>query len=187
MTSKQDPNYIPDLTPEQSAQIPDHIAKWQKIASCTEPADRRRAEKAIARIYKDENLAPPYVIWTGSILGNGLSRALLLPFIDNESKLRALMSKVAKATKKTVHREKFVRDMLMPMVTRRMGYFMAVADARSEAYPVPIDPDSPSNSASKATDDSEEALANVARFRSLQVHEIRRLDANGNYAKFDDE
>lgn len=70
---------IERLTAEQQARIPDFVEHWTQVGLSTEPADRPRAEAAIARMYAGSNLAPPQaIIWCGSPLSLALARALAL-------------------------------------------------------------------------------------------------------------
>lgn len=54
---------ITSLTAAQKARFPEFTRKWIEIGLSTKPADRERAEKAIAGLYKIANLKEPRVIW----------------------------------------------------------------------------------------------------------------------------
>jgi hypothetical protein len=68
---------INHLTPEQIAKFDDYVAEWTAIRLCTEPADRPRAERAIAKMYEIAGLAAPRVVWCGSPMSMALTRAVL--------------------------------------------------------------------------------------------------------------
>ena len=58
---------IPDLTQAQRARCEEYAARWTAIGLSTEPADRRAAEAAIARIYALADLDPPVrIVWSDS-------------------------------------------------------------------------------------------------------------------------
>ncbi len=50
---------IESLTKEQMALMPKYVEKWTNIGSCTDPADRKRAEAGAVLAYKIAGLAPP--------------------------------------------------------------------------------------------------------------------------------
>ena len=67
------------LTLEQIGRFPEFVDKWTKIGLCTEPADRPTAERAIIEMYRQAGLAPPEkIVWCGSPLSQGLTRAIVL-------------------------------------------------------------------------------------------------------------
>jgi hypothetical protein len=77
---------IERLTPEQQARIPEFVEYWTKVGLSTEPADRPRAEAAIAAMYAGSNLPPPQaIVWCGSPLSLALARALALDNKMNEA------------------------------------------------------------------------------------------------------
>ncbi|MFO7532395.1 MAG: hypothetical protein R6W93_08015, partial [Candidatus Limnocylindrales bacterium] len=43
-----------------------YTAEWSAIRRSTEPADRERAERAIAELYAERGLATPDVLWVPS-------------------------------------------------------------------------------------------------------------------------
>lgn len=65
------------LTPEQEARADEFVAKWHAIGLATDPADRPRAEAGIRLAYKIAEQAEPKIVWCGSPLGNGLTRAIV--------------------------------------------------------------------------------------------------------------
>ena len=70
---------IEKLTPDQIARFPEFVERWTKIGLCTDPADRPRAEAAIAETYRRAGLIPPKkIVWCGSPLSQGLTRAIIL-------------------------------------------------------------------------------------------------------------
>jgi phage baseplate assembly protein W len=54
---------ITKLTKDQEARFPEFTRKWIEIGLSTKPADRPRAEKAIAGLYRLASLKEPRVIW----------------------------------------------------------------------------------------------------------------------------
>ena len=60
---------INHLTPEQEAKLPEYRDKWLKIGTCTEPANRPEAEKAVREMYRCGGLTPPEkIVWCSSPL-----------------------------------------------------------------------------------------------------------------------
>jgi hypothetical protein len=69
---------IKQLTAKQIARFPEFADRWTKIALCTDPADRPRAEAAIRDMYRQIGLAPPKaMVWCGSPFSQGLTLAIL--------------------------------------------------------------------------------------------------------------
>ena len=69
---------IEKLTSEQIARFPEFVERWTKIGLCTAPTDRPRAEKAIRACYLAAELEPPkQIVWCGSPLSMGLTRAFV--------------------------------------------------------------------------------------------------------------
>ena len=64
-------NLISNLTPDQEARLEAFREEWLAIGVCTDPADRPRAEAAIAALYRE--------------LGKKGSRVRLVPFSDGLS------------------------------------------------------------------------------------------------------
>lgn len=56
-------NKIEKLTPEQEAQLVVYRERYFAIGSCTEPADRPRAEAAVKALYRMLNQAEPIIEW----------------------------------------------------------------------------------------------------------------------------
>ena len=72
------PTKIESLTPEQIARLPEFVDKWRQIGLSTAPADRPRAEKAIAEMYRQGGLKPPkHIVWCGSPLSMCLTKEAL--------------------------------------------------------------------------------------------------------------
>jgi hypothetical protein len=70
---------IERLTPEQEAQLAVYRQKWTDIGLSTQPADRQEAEDAINESYRLAGLQPPKkIVWCGSPLSQGLTRAVIL-------------------------------------------------------------------------------------------------------------
>src|SRR5262249_8474828 len=59
---------IEALTPAQERDLPEFRARWLEVGLCTDPADRPRAEAAIAALYGAIDEAPPLFIWGDSPL-----------------------------------------------------------------------------------------------------------------------
>ena len=58
------------LTPEQEALLPIYRDKWLSIGLSTARGDRRKAKRAINKLYRQANLTPPkQIIWVDSPLG----------------------------------------------------------------------------------------------------------------------
>ncbi len=71
---------IKKLTDAQVAKFPDYVRDWTERGLCCKPADRPRAEAAIAEMYRCGGIEPPKrIIWCGSPLGNALAKAVLRP------------------------------------------------------------------------------------------------------------
>jgi transposase len=55
------------------------VGEETKIGLCTDPADRPRAEAAIRDMYRQGGLEPPSrIVWCGSLLSQGLTRAIVI-------------------------------------------------------------------------------------------------------------
>ena len=65
---------IDRLTKEQEDRFQEFVAKWTDIGLSTDPADRPRAERAIAGMYAGSGLDMPRIVWCGSPLSQGLTR-----------------------------------------------------------------------------------------------------------------
>ena len=69
---------IDTLTPEQIGRFGEFIERWTAIGLSTAPADRPRAEAAVAQMYEIAGLKPPQVVWCGSPLSMALTREIVL-------------------------------------------------------------------------------------------------------------
>jgi hypothetical protein len=70
---------IEKLTDGQIARFPEFVDRWTRIGLCTDPADRPRAETAIRDMYRQGGIEPPKkIVWCGSPLSQGLTRAMIL-------------------------------------------------------------------------------------------------------------
>lgn len=69
---------ITRLSDEQSARMAEWRDRWIEIGLSTSPADRPAAEAAIAAMYRRAGLSPPKIVWCGSPLSQGLTRAVIL-------------------------------------------------------------------------------------------------------------
>ena len=74
---------IERLTEAQQSRFPEFVDKWIKIGLSTEPADRPRAEKAIAGIYRLANLKEPRVIWLPCPISAALSAVCYAAIINH--------------------------------------------------------------------------------------------------------
>jgi len=68
---------IEKLTTEQITKFPEYVRKWTNIGLSTEPANRPAAEAAINRMYTIAGIKEPKIVWCGSPLSQGLTRAIL--------------------------------------------------------------------------------------------------------------
>jgi hypothetical protein len=73
---------ITKLTPEQEARFPEFVRKWIDIGLSTEPADRDRAERAIAGLYDLAKLRRPRVIWLPCPISAALSAVCYAAIIN---------------------------------------------------------------------------------------------------------
>ena len=70
---------IEKLTPKQEARFPEFIERWTKIGLSTAPADRPKAEASIRAAYRAAGLKEPRaIVWCGSPLSQGFTRAIIL-------------------------------------------------------------------------------------------------------------
>lgn len=74
---------ITKLTPDQEARFPEFVRKWIDIGLSTVPADRPRAEAAIAGLYKLANLKEPRVIWLPCPISAALSAVCYAAIIQH--------------------------------------------------------------------------------------------------------
>jgi len=70
---------IDKLTAAQIAKFPGYVREWTAIGLSTEPADRKRAEAAIRKMYECGGLKPPRnIVWCGSPMSNALTRSIVM-------------------------------------------------------------------------------------------------------------
>lgn len=69
---------IEALTKEQTDRFPEFVDKWTRIGLSTEPANRTEAERGVTEAYKIANLPKPKIVWCGSPLSQGITRAIVL-------------------------------------------------------------------------------------------------------------
>src|SRR6202012_6195858 len=63
----------------QIAKLPEYISRWTDVGLSTLPADRGTAEEAIVAMYAAAGLpAPKKIVWCGSPMSSGLTRAIIL-------------------------------------------------------------------------------------------------------------
>jgi hypothetical protein len=87
---------IERLTPEQVARFPEYVKRWTDIGLATAPADRPAAEVAIRESYRLAGLdGPKRIVWCGSPLSQGLTRAIVL---DQGDKIRREMRASVRAS-----------------------------------------------------------------------------------------
>lgn len=100
---------IEKLTPAQDHRKAEFIRKWTDIGLCTAPADRPRAEAAIVAAYAAVGKPAPKIVWCGSPLSQGMTRAIIL---DEKfaAKLKQLIGEKAKAIKPGASVGASVRD-----------------------------------------------------------------------------
>ncbi len=96
---------VKSLSQRQHSRLTEFRDKWIEIGLSTEPAQREKAEAAIRRMYTCAQLPPPRkIVWCGSPLSQGLTRAIML-----DKKLRASVGDSART---------FVRDSVRESVGR---------------------------------------------------------------------
>jgi hypothetical protein len=78
---------IEKLTPEQENRLPEFREEWLRIGTCTDPADRPRAEAAIAKMYAAIGEPAPAFVWVDSPLSANILMNLLKK--NKEASLRA--------------------------------------------------------------------------------------------------
>src|SRR5579863_3498123 len=72
---------IEQLTADQESRLAEFRDKWIAVGLSTVPADRPRAEAAIRTMYRSAGLSEPQkIVWCGSPLSQGLTRAIVLEF-----------------------------------------------------------------------------------------------------------
>ena len=75
---------IETLNPEQQAKLAEWRDKWTAIGLSTEPANRPEAERAVIMAYAAAKLPPPRIVWCGSPLSQGLTRAIVESFASKK-------------------------------------------------------------------------------------------------------
>ena len=97
---------ITKLTPAQEARFPEFVRKWIDIGLSTAPADRPRAEAAIAGLYRLAKLKEPRVIWLPCPISAALSAVCYASLIQHhldEKAPKAVHSAVRSAVDSAVH------------------------------------------------------------------------------------
>ena len=69
---------IEKLTAAQTAKMADYAKLWTEIGLSTAPADRPRAEAAIVEMYRVAGLQAPKIVWCGSPMSQGITRAIVI-------------------------------------------------------------------------------------------------------------
>jgi len=81
-------NKITSLTAAQQARFPEFVQKWTDIGLSTAPANRSEAERGIRLAYQMAGLeAPKQIVWCGSPLTQGLTRAIVLGLAEGKIKI----------------------------------------------------------------------------------------------------
>ena len=75
---------IETLTQDQINRMADYRDKWISIGLSTDPANRPAAEEGIKKAYRIAGLALPKIVWCGSPLAQGLTRALVMGLSKSE-------------------------------------------------------------------------------------------------------
>jgi len=73
---------IEKLSKQQEKLFPKFVKKWTTIGLCTDPANRKEAELGIVAAYRAAGLKEPKIVWCGSPMSQGLTRAILLQHGD---------------------------------------------------------------------------------------------------------
>ena len=69
---------ITELSPAQIARMGEIRDEWLGVGLSTQPATREQAELAIKTMYRQANLPIPKLVWCGSPLSQGMTRAIIL-------------------------------------------------------------------------------------------------------------
>jgi len=78
INSSQRKKPINEMTSEQLSKLPVYARRAMNVATCTDPADRPRAERAIEMIYETKRLPPPQqIIWCESPLSLALTMMIM--------------------------------------------------------------------------------------------------------------
>ena len=100
------PKTIVKLTAEQKARFPEFTKKWIDIGLSTQPADRMRAETAIAGLYRLSKLKEPRVIWLPCPISAALSAVFYAKLIQHRldpGKKKPVDSAVRSAVRSAVY------------------------------------------------------------------------------------
>ena len=126
---------ITSLTPEQKALFPVYTRKWIEIGLSTKPADRPRAEKAIAGLYRLAKLKEPRVIWLPCPISAAMSAVCYAALIQHRFVSRdekpAVDSAVGSAVGSAVDS---AVDSAVGSAVGSSGVVRAVTDAISRAW-----------------------------------------------------
>ncbi len=68
---------IKNLTEDQIATFPTYVREWTRIGLCTDPADRPRAEAAIAKMYAGAGFDRPLMVWVDSPIAAAMAGAMM--------------------------------------------------------------------------------------------------------------
>jgi len=68
---------IAELTVSQKSRFPEYVKKWTDVGLCTLPASRKEAEAGIEEAYAAAGLKKPKIVWCGSPLSQGMTRAII--------------------------------------------------------------------------------------------------------------
>jgi hypothetical protein len=88
--AKSKASKIESLTKSQQDRLAEYRNKWINIGLSTDPADRPRVERGITLAYQCAGLQPPEkIVWCGSPLSAGLTRAIVFGLKESEVNVRA--------------------------------------------------------------------------------------------------
>ncbi len=65
------------LTGNERERLADYRSEWLGVGSCTKPADRAEAERALALMYRAAGRETPRIVWCGSPLSMALAQSLV--------------------------------------------------------------------------------------------------------------
>ena len=74
---------IDSLTDAQRSKFPEYVERWTAYGLSTEPADRPRAEKAMAKMYEIAGLDTPRMVWCDSPLSMAFTRYTIASIRDS--------------------------------------------------------------------------------------------------------
>lgn len=123
---------ITELTKKQKDRFLEFVDKWIKIGLCTEPANRKVAERAVINSYKIAGLNPPKkIVWCGSPLSQGLTRAIVFGLNKSEIKIgksiKLVVPSRCSAKHNRGHQDKFLG-------AKECGLVNHFGDKKSHAY-----------------------------------------------------